>query len=422
MKLHNLTFHHAVINFIFFLTFFFIIILGFGCNKNDHDQPEKTPPSPPVNPEGVYPYGSKFPLFLYAINLNWSQQAAFGWNVGHTYSSRPPSLSFISSCQSAGMVSLGSLSFNGDINIHKTAKTELEVSSEITSLGATNNIAFWDIPEELRYWYSDEMNVLTSYTRWTRKYDSKQLPNFMYIPGHYGQAAVQNYVQYLDILPASCYPTYMGKPNVYVKWSIERTKAAVIAEGKTLGKDYKNGQKTVMAILECFGTGMTPEKSWHDFWVSIACDVKGIGVYAYYYSTNDDSRRYSYARLEEAVSKFTGTEQLNRVMIEGTTNTGINFNITSGPSTVSFTPPSGADVTYPSLTVLGKNWNGNTYIVAVNSNTSPVTSTISGITGSTVTVLFENRTLPVVAGSISDNFSGYGVHIYKYTTNEIRKI
>lgn len=373
-----------------------------------------TTPVPPVNPEGMYPYGSKFPLFLYAINRDWSQQSAFGWNTGHTYSPKPPPLSFISSCSTAGMLNLGTLSCNGNLDVHKTAKTEQEIAGEITSLDATGNIAFWDIPEELRYWYSDEMNVLTSYGGWTRKYDSKQLPNFMYIPGHYSQAAVQNYVRYLDILPASCYPNYMGKPNVYVKWSIERTKAAVIAEGKTLGKDYKNGQKTVMAILECFETGMTPEESWHDFWLSVACDVKGIGVYAYAYSLNDATRRAGYAKLEEAVSKFTGTEQLNRVMIEGTTNSNINFNITSGPSTLTLTPPTGADVTYPSLTVLAKNWNGSTYIVAVNSNTSPVTSTISGITGSTVTVLFENRTLPVSAGSISDDFSALGVHIYKY--------
>jgi hypothetical protein len=37
----------------------------------------------------------------------------------------------------------------------------------------------------------------------------------------------------------------------------------------------------------------------------------------------------------------------------------------------------------------------------------------AGVTGQTVTVLGENRTLTLSGGSFSDNFGGYDVHLYK---------
>lgn len=373
---------------------------------------------PQAQNEGVYPYGTKFPLFLYAINGDWAKQSGFGWNVGHTYSTSFHSdpLPFIINCKNAGLLTLGILTSNGTLKDGKTPKTEEEISNEIKTLASTDNISWWDIPEELRIAKPGELEILKNYPAWTRKYDTKQLPTFMYIPGHYSKERLQPYVQYLDILPVSCYTTYYHMTPSFIRWSVERAKAAVIAEGKTLGKDYKNGQKTVMAILECFSTRMTPAESWHDFWLAVACDVRGIGVYSYFYSTNDTNRYNCYTKLEEAVSKFTGKEQLNRVLIEGIDNSNIKFTITAGPDTTSVTPhpqTKAGVVVYPSLTVLGKNWQGNTYIVAVNSSFSPLTANISGISTSRVAVLFENRLLSAKNGSFSDKFDGLGVHIYK---------
>lgn len=262
------------------------------------------------------------------------------------------------------------------------------------------------------------MSIVSQYSAWTRKYDPKKLPNYMYIPGHYGADDVEKYVKYLDIVPASAYAGYMNKPNTYVRWSIERTFKGIADAGYRIGKNYQGGEKTVMAILEIFPAGdsrMSPTQSRHDFWLSVASDVKGILVYAYHYRNSSTNLGNCMAALSDAAEKFKGSH-LDRVMIEGTTNTSVNFTITSGPQrTAQLTPPDGSGaLDYPSLKVLAKTWNGSTYIIAVNSNTSPVTANITGLpSGSSATALFEDRNVPVNSGVITDTFTGLGFHVYK---------
>ncbi len=369
------------------------------------------------NTGAAYPVGNTFVLGLYAINNDFTKAAAAGWNVCHTYSAPPTTPSYINTCKSAGMMTMGRLS-KSTSGSNSVPKSESTIADEIASMGGTNSIAFWDLPEEQRYWIPSEMNIVTQYSAWTRKYDPKKLPNYMYIPGHYGADDIAKYVKYLDIVPASAYAGYMGRPNTYVRWSIERTFKGIADAGYRVGKNYQGGEKTVMAILEIFPAGdsrMSPTQSRHDFWLSVASDVKGILVYAYHYRNSSVNLGNCMAALSDAADKFKGAH-LDRVMIEGTTNTSVNFTITSGPErTAKLTPPDGSGaLDYPSLKVLAKTWNGSTYIIAVNSNTSPVTANITGLpSGSSATALFENRNVPVNSGTITDTFIGLGFHVYK---------
>jgi len=73
-----------------------------------------------------------------------------------------------------------------------------------------------------------------------------------------------------------------------------------------------------------------------------------------------------------------------------------------------------ADIRYPSLNVLAKEWNGNLYIFAVNSTEKGLKAALIGLPPTEkAEVLFENRTVSVKDCQFEDDFDWLGVHIYK---------
>lgn len=369
--------------------------------------------------DAFYPYGNKFPLALYAINDGFDLVVGQGWNIAHTYQPPPTKVPYTNAANNAGMLVMGRLSVIRQPDLQYYSEEEDVVKADIDTLNATGGIAWWDLPEEQRYWRVSEVEVLQNYTSWTRKYDPEKKPNFMYLPGHYKVEDLQKYVSYLDILPASCYSNYMNSPASYLRWSIERTFEAIENENYTLGKDYLNNEKTVMAILELYSAGvstMSPEQSYHDFWLALACDVKGILVYSYAYRNAHPTLNACWESLNLAVNRFTGVERLDRVAIEGETIHGVNFVITSGPQrTPTFLSYQQVYVDYPSIKVLTKKRGDYIYVIAVNSSTELIEVSIDGIPSqsSSGEVLFESRNITLNSGVFSDSFEGYGVHVYK---------
>jgi hypothetical protein len=115
------------------------------------------------------------------------------------------------------------------------------------------------------------------------------------------------------------------------------------------------------------------------------------------------------------VAKFKSAK-LDRVMLFGTKRS-VGVTITAGPArTAEFLPPSSVTpISYPSVKVLAKAWNGAVYVIAVNSNTQSVKAKVTGLPQSarSATVLFEGRTVAVRYGAFTDSFSGLGTHVYR---------
>ncbi len=282
--------------------------------------------------QNLYPFGDEYPLGLYAIYSDYQEAENSYFNVSHTYQEAPVSNAYFQNSQQFGMSSMARLSFTS-MDGEKYPKPNAEIISEINQQIVNDNMAWWDISEELRYWISNEQQILEDYTQLTRQTDIQQRPNFMYIPGHYDVPTIAEYVEFLDIIPASCYTNHQGLEHSYVRWSIERTKEAIITEGYTLGQDYLNGEKTVMAILELFeDTGnLTPEGTTYDFWLSAALDVKGILTYAHFYSNSSSSLTESWNALKNANIIFK-ENNFGEVLLNGISQT-TDYTITSGPET-----------------------------------------------------------------------------------------
>jgi hypothetical protein len=282
--------------------------------------------SQPPPEQLVYPEGTRFPLGLYSIHTEeeMAEAAQAGWNIAHRYSFEA---SFLDLVQAAGWTALphltgkcrqplpvqqpaaqtgdarrqppttGAAAANpeeaGDtgkgFEAEERAQTEEEAAEVIRELGAYDCVAWWDLPEEQRYWRDEEFELIQNLSAWTRKYDPRQRPNYMYIPGHYAADAIARYVPYLDIIGAGTYTEYAQQPRAWVRWRTEETIRGIELAGYEIGPDYRNGQKTPIGIPmlfysrdHCFAA-MGPRQAYHDFWSCIASGARGILLFSYWH-------------------------------------------------------------------------------------------------------------------------------------------
>ena len=358
--------------------------------------------------EPLYPVGTTFPLGLYSTVFEDTALSA-GWNFAHSYHFGKDMTGFIDKCKQADMWTHGRLP--GELS-------ESEFGSLMEMLDATGHIGWWDFPEEQRYWKDEEMATVINYAAWTREYDSHKRPNYHYIPGHYGQSAVEHYVEYLDIVPASCYTTYAGKPHSWVRWRVESTIAAIQARGKTLGRDYLSDQKTVVGLPELFGTSgeITAEGAYHDFWSILASGGKGIMIYSHWHLRDDTRLQQAWEQYCEAARRVQAEpHRLDQAILFGEYDESVTVAVVSGPERTPSFEVSGNDLDYPSVNVRALRHNGSLYLIAVNSAEQSVTARIGELPTepSQATVLFEDRTLSIGEGDMEDSFEALGVHLYK---------
>ncbi len=161
-----------------------------------------------LSTDDIYPQGKQFPLGLYSIHSAQEMNVArpSGWNISHTYHFTP---SFFQIAKEGKMRALANLPGESE------PIPENQAAVIITALAKSDEVAWWNLPEERRYWRAGEKALIANYANWTRKYDPKKRPNYMYIPGHYRTEDVQQYVADLDVIPASAYTTYARQPHAY---------------------------------------------------------------------------------------------------------------------------------------------------------------------------------------------------------------
>jgi hypothetical protein len=327
----------------------------------------------------------------------------------------------------------------------------MQTIKDINQNNKMKNLSYWALPEELRFYREEEREILTKYTSLIKRIDTiDRKPIFMYIPGHLPKERIKKYTKYLDILSASCYPEYQyqhfnhdsinrGVPHSYVRWSIERTKEAITDSSKfVLGDKYQNNEKTIFAVLEMFKKDenhiITKEGIWHDFWLSIACDVKGILVNSHHYGGDFAFRKHhtQYHHLQEpwttlnkAVNIFIQND-IDKVIIEGTNIEFISPRIIEGSEKTKlfyFQPMKNMEavpIQYNSIKLLVKSWKDYTYIIAVNSNEQDTVhyQIPIGLTNQVENLLNEKIE---ITNMIEDNLKPLGVSIYRYKNLSLPK-
>lgn len=369
--------------------------------------------------QNVYPAGNRFPLGLYSIHDAEKMQSVkgFGWNIAHTYHFQPV---FLQTCFSSGMLALAHLPGKSDLI------PEAQTAQTIKELAVSHSIAWWDLPEERRWWHKKEMTVIANYCKWTRRYDRKKRPNYMYIPGHYSVEDVAKYVPYLDIIPASVYTTYSGMPHAWVRWRMETTVKAIELAGFKIGSEYLNGEKTPVAVLELFYGGektkavkiMTPKGAYHDFWQCIVSGARGILIFSYWHKRDKPQYEKNWQAYCRAALQITGKKRLGQMVLYGKKLPGVRCEIIKGPRQTQEFIPHGTKldkISFSSIDYFVKTWKKNIYIVIVNSVEETVSVRISGLPDNiaNAVILFKNSTVPIKDKSLVMSLRPLDVNILK---------
>jgi len=209
---------------------------------------------------------------------------------------------------------------------------------------------------------------------------------------------LEDYVPYTDIIIVDPYPI-PDRPLTLVSDMIDKTILAV------------GDKKPVWAILQVFGYQDKQHKGWNRkreptlaevrcmTYLAIAHGAKGIFYFAYHGSQYD-------IRLSpkhwDGVKRIAGElRDLTPVLLAPKSKKKIGVKVDGGNQTT--------------IHSLIKEWDGKTYLIAVNVSNAPIRGIFSGIDESVqqIDVEFENRNVNCVNGGFSDDFTPYAVHIYK---------
>jgi hypothetical protein len=407
----------------------------------------------PVDP--IYPVGTRFPLLLYSIHTaeEMAEVEEAGWSVGHRYRFTEE---FFDVIEKAGWLCVAHL--EGKTKVEKAAtvaapkakkgadaanqeeaggtahavapterlRTEEEVAADIRAYAAHDALAWWDFPEEQRWWYKDEYQIVKSLSAWTRKYDPRERPNYMYLPGHYTTKSILKYLEYLDIVGAGTYTEYSHQPRAWVRWRTEETIRAITTGGFRIGPDYLNGEKTPIGIPMMFSGGLhksdpiTPVGAYHDFWSCIASGARGIFVFSFWHRRDLPIFQKTWADgFNLAARNLHSVPGLDQALLFGE-DVPLTVTVTKGAPRTSTFRPYGfeEDLSLPSVNVLGRKHNGTLYIVAVSSQERPVTAAISGLPPGVTDlqvhceVRKDGDEVAPVKNAFEDTFPWLTVHLY----------
>jgi len=371
--------------------------------------------------EAPYPQGKAFPLGLYSIGTleEMKQEQPAGWNIAHAYSMKPEYLGIV---REAGWFALAHLSKAG----------EPATKATIEDLVARGPVGWWDLPEEQRYWREDEYQTVKDLSAWARKYDPQRRPVFMYNAGHYQAEALARYVPYLDIIGAGTYTEYAHMPRGWVRWRTEETIRGIQLAGAKIGPDYLHGEKTPIGIPMLFYKDgafdiISPIEAYHDLYSCLAAGARGLLVFSYWHKRDADVLHKSYQAYAKAAAEVSGPEGLGQALLFGE-EAPLTCQITEGPERTYAFRPTGVqqDVSFPSVNVLGKRYQGKLFVIAVNSSERAVKARIAGLPEGVAQLRLpfeqalgtdgkptdQKRTVPVEAGACEDGFGWLGVHVY----------
>jgi hypothetical protein len=147
----------------------------------------------------------------------------------------------------------------------------------------------------------------------------------------------------------------------------------------------------------------TPSEVKSEVWMALVHGAKGFGYFCHSWTPTF---------VEPALLQDATMLAAVKIINEQVTSLAavLNSSSTSGYASVS-----SSNTSVP-VDFMTKNYGGANYVFAVAMRSGTTAATFSVASGSVVEVLGENRTLSVSGGKFTDNFSSFGVHLYKITS------
>ncbi len=234
--------------------------------------------------------------------------------------------------------------------------------------------AWYLVPEELRYWRTQEAQYLRVAAEAIREADPRKRPVWMYEPNHRDQAALEKTLPYLQIAGKGLYASYIGRKDAraWISWSLAQQAQAIAAI---------NPEAIPFAVLEMFQeppdgeVQSIPTRVRHDCYASLIAGVRGIMIFSFGSRAGFPSRPVYYDAYARVARELNGPLKLGAVFLQGEKVTPPNFQIIGGQPTV--TLPAGSSpkkaTVVPSVESASYHWKGHDWFFAVNSSGEPIT-------------------------------------------------
>ena len=218
--------------------------------------------------------------------------------------------------------------------------------------------------------------------------------------GSYCDNDTNDYVQYMQgatIASFDIYPRNYGYPLDSPSVGVRHLHTWLTAAGD---------DKPVVPWIETTAihsgsSGPSAADLHFEIWSSIIAGANGIGYFCHILSPNFNEAG---CLSEPSIKTQMSTDDAQIKSLAPVLNSG------------TITPGVTASASFK-VDVMTKQSGGNTYALsdADDASGGPATFTVPGGGTSTVTVLGENRTIPMINGTFTDSFGGYGVHLYQIT-------
>ncbi len=224
----------------------------------------------------------------------------------------------------------------------------------------------------------------------------------------------QDYVRGTDTFLPEIYPVHTKKKN-----SARDCVPITILDMKRCQIDIKkanDGPKSIWPIIQYFqGWGWERFPTMQELramsFASIIHGANGITWYTYGGTVEPEKKKFNYGvtttpeRWNNISTVARQIRDLSPVLLERTPVKQPSFKILSGPALDS--------LKNDSISLLLKTKDGSSWLLTVNSSIQDVQAEFD-LPGSTqADVLYENRSLPIVNGKLTDKFKGLDVHLYK---------
>lgn len=328
----------------------------------------------------LYPRGTKMMLGLYDTQPGIETLQRRGWNLAQSYG---PNSWFLSMAKSTGIPTMSVYDLPGNLNKRQPPST----SSIVNWMNSQKdrNLYAWEFPEELNPNTTNETAVLKKFSDVVQQYDSQRRPRYMYVASHVNESRIKKTVPYLDLVGMSVY-RYGHRPPPWIRWRMETTIKAIYDSGRSVGPNYRGGQKTPIAVMELFRSysyqiPFSYEEAVHDVWAALVAGARGIMIFSHS-RINDDSRlRETWSGYRKAVGDLLA-HNLDNVLLWGSQENSANLSVKSGPAYTDYfyTYPSKTEkIRLPSVAMREIDYNGYKYLFLVNSNQNRVVVEISNL-------------------------------------------
>lgn len=390
----------------------------------------------------VYPKGDQFPFIAYDVRASSAATptqtdanavAATGaFTVMHSYNHAGASPSLPAQADAANLRCLYPLGTT-------TTRSGWRGAELIDPVASSPAISWWDLCENVTP-ISAAFPVLSDYATQTRLSDGSQRPNYALISQYSPQSEIQALLKAeIDILGVQARCAYMFNasgfqkwyPNAWVRYRMEAAAAAIMAAGKTQGRQYLAGQKTLIGVVECGyqrasegGRLPTAQSVTHNIWQSLCSGAKGVAIYSYLGRLDNptglspapmaavwDAAVTAGALLQSAVAG------IGQAILFGIVWTSRIVTITGGPATTdTFLPNQDPSRQYPSIDARVLVHRDSVYIIAVNSaETATVNFEISNLPSGIATGkdLISGALIALTGSRLVASLPALGVAVYK---------